>query len=58
MDEFDSFLFFELHPEYSFLLDEVENYSIRLFATIFSNMVNVKGLNLNNMRLVNKQIKK
>ena len=58
MNEFDSFLFFELHPEYSFLLDEVENYSIRLFATIFSNMVNVKGLNLNNMRLVNKQIKK
>ena len=58
MDEFDSFLFFELHPEYSFLLDEVENYSIRLFATIFSNMVNVKGLNLNNMKLVNKQNKK
>ena len=58
MDEFDSFLFFELHPEYSFLLDEVENYSIRLFATIFSNLVNVKGLNLNSMRLVNKQIKK
>jgi len=58
MNEFDSFLFFELHPEYSFLLDEVENYSIRLFATIFSNMVNVKGLNLKNMRLVNKQIKK
>jgi len=58
MNEFDSFLFFELHPEYSFLLDEVENYSIRLFATIFSNMVNDKGLNLNNMRLVNKKIKK
>jgi hypothetical protein len=58
MDEFDSFLFFELHPEYSFLLDEVENYSIRLFATIFSNLVNVKGLNLDRMKLVNKQIKK
>ena len=58
MDEFDSFLFFELHPEYSFLLDEVENYSIRLFATIFSNLVNVKGLNLDRMTLVNKQIKK
>jgi len=58
MDEFDSFLFFELHPEYSFLLDEVENYSIRLFATIFSNLVNVKGLNFDHMKLVNKQIKK
>ena len=58
MNEFDSFLFFELHPEYSFLLDEVENYSIRLFATIFSNLVNVKGLNLDRMTLVNKQIKK
>lgn len=58
MKKFDQFLFFELHPEYSFLLDEVENYSIRLFATIFSNLVNVKGLNLEKMKLVNKQIKK
>ena len=58
MDEFDSFLFFELHPEYSFLLDEVENYSIRLFASIFSNLVKVKGLDLDKMKLVNKQIKK
>lgn len=58
MEKFDQFLFFELHPEYSFLLDEVENYSIRLFATIFSNLVNVKGLNLEKMKLVNKQIKK
>lgn len=58
MEEFDSFLFFELHPEYSFLLDEVENYSIRLFASIFTNLVNVKGLNIDKMKLVNKQIKK
>ena len=58
MEKFDQFLFFELHPEYSFLLDEVENYSIRLFATIFSNLVNIKGLNLEKMKLVNKQIKK
>ena len=58
MQEFDRFLFFELHPEFSFLLDEVENYSIRLLASIFSNLVKVKGLNLDNMRLVNKQIKK
>ncbi len=58
MEKFDQFLFFELHPEYSFLLDEVENYSIRLFATIFSNLVNVKGLNLEKMKLVNKQIKR
>ena len=58
MEEFDSFLFFELHPEYSFLLDEIENYSIRLFASIFSNLVNVKGLNVDKIKLVNKQIKK
>lgn len=58
MPEFDSFLFFELHPEYSFLLNEIENYSIRLFASIFSNMVKVKGLDLDKMKLVNKQIKK
>ena len=58
MPEFDSFLFFELHPEYSFLLNEIENYSIRLFASIFNNMVKVKGLDLDKMKLVNKQIKK
>lgn len=58
MQEFDSFLFFELHPEFSFLLDEVENYSIRLLASIFSNLVKVKGLDLDKMKLVNKQIKK
>lgn len=58
MPEFDSFLFFELHPEYSFLLNEIENYSIRLFASIFSNLVKVKGLDLDKMKLVNKQIKK
>jgi len=58
MDGFDRFLFFELHPEYSFLLDEVENYSIRLFASIFSNLVKVKGLDMDKMELVNKQIKK
>tara|TARA_B100000941_G_C28442260_1_gene520330 strand:+ start:139 stop:990 length:852 start_codon:yes stop_codon:yes gene_type:complete len=58
MERFDQFLYFELLPEYSFLLDEVENYSIRLFASIFSNLVNVKGLNLEKMKLVNKQIKR
>jgi len=54
---FDRFLFFELHPEYSYLLDNLENFSIKLLATLFTNLVNIKGLDLDQMTLVNKQIK-
>ena len=54
---FDRFLFFELHPEYSFLLDNIENFSIKLLASLFTNLVDIKGLDLDQMTLVNKQIK-
>jgi hypothetical protein len=58
MDSFDRFMFFELHPEYSFMLENLENYSIRLFAGLFKNLVKVQGLDIDSMKLVNKQIKK
>jgi len=58
MDSFDRFMFFEVNPEYGFLLENLENYSIRLLANIFKNLVKVKSLDLDSMVLVNKQVKK
>lgn len=58
LEKFDKFLFFELNPEYSFLLDNLENYTIRFLASIFKNLVKVKGLDIESLKLVNKQIKK
>ena len=57
MEKFDRFLFFELHPEFSFLLDNLENYTIKFLASIFKNLVKVKGLDIDSLILVNKQIK-
>ena len=55
---FDRFLLFELHPEYSFLLDNIETFSIKLLATLFINdFRDVKGLDLKEMSLVNRQMK-
>lgn len=54
---YDRFLFFELNPKYDSLLDNLENFSIKLLASLFTNLVNIKGLDLDQMTLVNKQIK-
>ena len=54
---FDQFMYFELHPDYSFMLDNIETFSIRFLASMFENYLNVKGLNLESMKLVNKQLK-
>jgi len=57
MKSFDEFMYFELHPDYSFMLDNIETFSIRFLASMFENYLNVKGLNLESMKLVNKQLK-
>jgi len=57
MDTFDKFMFFELHPDYAFMLDNLETFSIRFLASMFENYLNVDGLNLENLQLVNKQLK-
>tara|TARA_B100001996_G_scaffold335622_1_gene286422 strand:- start:42 stop:896 length:855 start_codon:yes stop_codon:yes gene_type:complete len=57
MNSFDKFMFFELHPDYSFMLDNLETFSIRFLASMFENYLNVDGLNLENLHLVNKQLK-
>ena len=57
MESFDKFMYFEMHPDYSFMLDNLETFSIRFLASMFENYLNVDGLNLESMKLVNKQLK-
>ena len=57
MESFDKFMYFELHPDYSFMLDNLETFSIRFLASMFENYLKVDGLNLESMKLVNKQLK-
>lgn len=58
MKSFNKFMYFELNPDYSFMLDNLETFSIRFLASMFENYINVEGLNLESMKLVNKQLKK
>ena len=51
------FMYFEMHPDYSFMLDNLETFSIRFLASMFENYLKVDGLNLESMKLVNKQLK-
>ena len=57
MESFDKFMYFELHPDYSFMLDNLETFSIRFLASMFENYLKVDGLNLDSIKLVNKQLK-
>ena len=56
--EWDKFMFFELNPDFSIFVEQIEMYSIRLFSSILKNEVGVKELNDKNIKLVNKQLKK
>jgi hypothetical protein len=58
LNTYDRFMFFELNPEYSVLIESLEDFAIRFLASIFLNHVKVKGLNLNSLTLVNKSIKR
>ena len=57
MDTFDKFMYFEMHPDYSFMLENLETFSIRFLASMFKNYLKVDGLNLESIKLVNKQLK-
>ena len=56
--DWDKFMFFELNPNYNVFIEQIEMYSIRLFASILKNQVGIKELNDKNIVLVNKQLKK
>ena len=51
-------MFFELNPDYSAFVEQIETFSIRLFSSILKNEVGIKELNDKNIKLVNKQLKK
>lgn len=58
LDTYDRFMFFEVNPEHSIFVETLEDYTIRFLASIFLNHVNVKGIKLNSLTLVNKSIKR
>ena len=54
-DDWDKFMFFELDPELSSLIYQLEDFGIRLFSSIMENEVGVKPLkSKSNLKLVNK----
>ena len=54
-DDWDQFMFFELDPELSSLIYQLEDFGIRLFSSIMENEVGVKPLKgKSNLKLVNK----
>jgi len=52
-DDWDKFKFFELNPEYSNLIDFVEMFSVRMYASILENQVGIKELKDKSIKLVN-----
>ena len=56
--DWDKFMFFEVHPDYSMFLEQIESFTIRSFASIIDNDVGIKNLSAKGIKLVNKQLKK
>lgn len=54
----DKFMYFELNPDYNYLLDDIETFAIRFMASVMRNDVKVKSLLKDTkLKLVNKQLK-
>jgi len=53
--DWDKFMFFEVHPDYSMFLEQIESYTIRAFAYLMENDVGIKNLAEEGVKLVNKQ---
>ena len=52
--DWDKFMFFELDPEMASMIEQIEDFAIRLFSSILDNDLGVKNLNNNKLKLVNK----
>jgi hypothetical protein len=50
-------MYFELNPDYSYLLEDIETFAIRFMASVMTNDVKVKSLIDTKLKLVNKQLK-
>lgn len=56
--DWDKFMFFEIDPEYSPFIEQIESFLIRAFAALMENDVKTVPLKDKNIRLVNKQLKR
>ena len=52
--DWDRFMFFELDPEMASNIEQIEDFAIRLFSSIFDNDLRVKPLKYSKLKLVNK----
>lgn len=55
-DDWDKFMFFEVHPKYSSFLEQIEAFAIRTFASLIENDVEMFPLNESGIKLVNRQL--
>jgi len=56
--DWDKFMFFEIHPEFSHFIEQIEAFTIRSFAALMDNDVDITPLIDRNIKLVNRQLKK
>ena len=56
--DWDKFMFFEIHPEFSHFIEQIEAFTIRSFASLMENDVDISPLVDRNIKLVNRQLKK
>ena len=56
--DWDKFMFFEIHPEFSHFIEQIEAFTIRSFAALMENDVDITPLVDRNVKLVNRQLKK
>ena len=52
--DWDKFMFFELDPEMASMIEQIEDFAIRLFSSILDNDHGVKPLNNKKQKLVNR----
>ena len=55
--DWDKFMYFEINPQFAMFLEQIEMFSIRLFASIIENEVGIKELRDKSIKLVNRQLK-
>ena len=55
--DWDKFMYFEINPQFAMFLEQIEMFSIRLFASIIENEVGIKELKDKSIKLVNRQLK-
>ncbi len=55
--DWDQFMYFEIDPEYSAFIEQIESFTIRALASVFPNDVGTEPLKLKRViKLVNRQL--